>query len=131
MSIRRGDVVLCQLPMPSTGLVQFKVRPAVVVSKDLNNQRLDDVIVAPCTSNISRNREPTQYLIDGPEIAAAGIRVPSVVRGEALISIPKSLIARTLGHLSDETMTTINDCLRDALALTVNTNGQGEKTNDL
>ena len=47
----RGDVILCQLPMPSTGLTQFKLRPAVIVSKNANNRRLDDVVVAPCTSN--------------------------------------------------------------------------------
>jgi mRNA interferase MazF len=103
--------------MPSTGLTQFKLRPAVVVSKDVNNQRLDDVIVAPCTSNISCRREPTQYLVDGTEITTAGIRVPSVIRCGALMTIPKTLVVRTLGHLSDAAMTAVNDCLRDALAL--------------
>ncbi len=44
MSLKRGDVILCQVPMPSTGLTQSKLRPAIVVSKDLNNDRLDDVI---------------------------------------------------------------------------------------
>jgi len=39
MSIQRGDVILCRLPLPSAGLTQFKLRPAVVVSKDDNNQR--------------------------------------------------------------------------------------------
>lgn len=117
MPIQRGDVILCQLPLPSTGLAQFKVRPAVVVSKDVNNQRLDDLIVAPCTSNISRSREPTQYLIDGAEIATAGIRVPSVVRCEALLTISKTLMVRTLGHLSNAGVTAVNNCLRDALAL--------------
>ena len=117
MLIQRGDVVLCRVPMPSTGLMQFKLRPAVVVSKDVNNQRLDDVIVAPCTSNISRSSEPTQYLIDGAEITTAGIRVPSAVRCEALLTIPKVLIVRTLGRLSNTAVAAVNDCLRDALAL--------------
>lgn len=117
MSIQRGDVVLCRVPLSSTGLMKFKLRPAVVVSKDVNNQRLDDIIVAPCTSNISRSSEPTQYLIDDAEITTAGIRVPSVVRCEALMTIPKTLLVRTLGHLSDTALTVVNDCLRDALAL--------------
>ncbi|MFQ5858379.1 MAG: type II toxin-antitoxin system PemK/MazF family toxin [Anaerolineae bacterium] len=117
MPIQRGDVVLCRVPMPSTGLTQFKLRPAIVVSKDMNNRRLDDVIVAPCTSNISRSSEPTQFLIDGAEIATAGIRVPSVVRCEVLLTIPKSLIVRTLGHLSNAAVASVNECLRDALAL--------------
>jgi mRNA interferase MazF len=117
MPYQRGDVILCRLPMPSTGLVQWKLRPAVVVSKDVNNRRLDDVMVAPCTSNISRSQEPTQYLIAGSEIDTAGIRVPSAVRCEALMTIPKVVIVHTLGHLSDAAMATVDACLRDALML--------------
>ncbi len=117
MSNRRGDVLLCRLPMPSTGLTQYKLRPAIVVSKDANNRRLDDVIVAPCTSNVSRSQEPTQYLIADTEIAAAGVRVPSVVRCEALMTIPKTMIVRTLGRLSDTALEALNACLRDALML--------------
>lgn len=30
MNLQRGDVVLCRVPMPSTGLAQFKVRPASI-----------------------------------------------------------------------------------------------------
>jgi len=117
MPIQRGDVTLCRVPMPSTRPTQFKLRPAVVVSKDVNNQRLDDIVVTPCTSNISWSGEPTQYLIDGAEITTAGIRVPSAVRCEALMPIPKAMIMRTLGRLSNAAVAAVNDCLRDALAL--------------
>ncbi len=37
MRLRRGDVVLCQVPMTATKFTQTKVRPAIIVSKDLNN----------------------------------------------------------------------------------------------
>lgn len=74
-------------------------------------------MVASCTSNISRSREATQYLIEGEEIALAGIRVPSVVRCEGILTIPKTLILRPLGHLSSEAMAGIEACLRDALEL--------------
>jgi len=117
MNPLRGEVILCQVPMPSTGLQQFKLRPAVVISKNENNRRLADVIVAPCTSNVSRQREPTQYLIAGPEIATTGIRVPSVAKCETLFTIPKSLIMRRLGSLSANGMETVDDCLRNALSL--------------
>jgi mRNA interferase MazF len=103
--------------MVSAGLTQFKLRPAVVISKDANNQRLDDVIGAPCSSNILRSREPTQYLIDGSEVTVTGVRVPSVVRCEALMTIPKTLIVRPLGQLSDAALAAVGNCLRDALAL--------------
>ncbi|MCP4399550.1 MAG: hypothetical protein GY801_19895 [bacterium] len=48
--------------MPSTELKKSKLRPALIVSKDTNNRRLQDVTVAIYTSNLSRTLEPTQYL---------------------------------------------------------------------
>ena len=49
MNLRRCDVVLAQVPMPSTQLTQFKLRPAVIISADNLNQIIDDVMVVPCT----------------------------------------------------------------------------------
>jgi hypothetical protein len=40
MRLKRGDVVLWQVPMTSTQFSQTKIRLAIIVSKDLNNNRL-------------------------------------------------------------------------------------------
>lgn len=117
MNLKRGDVVLCRVPMPSEELRQFKLRPAVIVSKDQNNARLSDVIFAPCSSNISRQAELTQYLIEGEEVTKAGIRVTSVVRCESLFTINKTMILKALGKLSDNGLSKIGACLKDALSL--------------
>lgn len=117
MTLHRGDVILCKIPLPSEELTSFKRRPAVVVSKNSNNERLEDVIVAICTSNLSRKQEPTQYLITGAEIDLAGIKVASVVKCESLLTINKSMIMRILGKLSAKGSQAVNDCLKDALAL--------------
>ena len=117
MSFKRGEIVLCKVPMPSDEFREFKLRPGLVISKDLNNQRLNDVIIAICTSNISRSQEPTQYLIEGEEIAQAGIKVSSVVKCETLLTINKTMIIKVLGFLSKDVMKKINGCLMNALAL--------------
>ena len=117
MNFNRGNIVLCKVPMPSDEFRDFKLRPGLVVSKDLNNQRLNDVIIAICTSNISRSQEPTQYLIEGEEIVQAGIKVPSVVKCETLLTINKSMIIKIHGSLSQKAMDKIEVCLKDALTL--------------
>ncbi|HAX74357.1 MAG TPA: type II toxin-antitoxin system PemK/MazF family toxin [Cyanobacteria bacterium UBA11372] len=117
MNLQRGDVVLCQVPMPSTGLTQFKVRPAVIVSADWLNQIIDDVMVVPCTSNTNRSLTATQYLITGDEIAIVGIRVESVIRCESIFTLNKSMILRKLGSLPTEAMNQVNRCLMVALEL--------------
>lgn len=117
MKLSRGNIILCKVPMPSLELKEFKLRPGLIVSKDLNNKRLDDVMIAICTSNISRGQVPTQYLIEGDEIAQAGIKVPSVVKCESILTISKSMIVKILGTLSEDGIHKVNDCLKDALAL--------------
>lgn len=93
------------------------MRPGLIVSKDLNNNRLDDVMIAICTSNISRSQEPTQYLIEREEIAQAGVKVPSVVKCESILTISKSMIVKILGTLSENGIRKVNNCLKDAFSL--------------
>ncbi len=117
MKLNRGNIILCKVPMPSEKLREFKLRPGLIVSKDLNNKRLDDVIIAICTSNVSRSQEPTQYLIERDEITQAGIKVASVVKCESLLTINKSMIIKVLGMLSENGVRKVNECLKDALEL--------------
>jgi mRNA interferase MazF len=118
MALRRGDVVLVHYPY-STG-TGSKLRPALVVQPDHNNQRLTNVILAPITTTTHRSGEPTQFLIDSQsaEGRAAGIRHTSVVTCENLSTVAQFLVKRRLGHLPDPAMRAINDCLKAALGLT-------------
>jgi mRNA interferase MazF len=75
------------------------------------------VTVAVCSSNISRKVEPTQLLIEGKEIETAGIRVPSVIKCETLITVNKSMVVRKLGKLSVRARKELDECLRNALNL--------------
>jgi mRNA-degrading endonuclease toxin of MazEF toxin-antitoxin module len=70
MSINRGDIVL--VPLPFTSGTGGKVRPALVVQSDHNNQRLNDTIVAMITKTTHRTGwEATPLLIDlaTPEVS--------------------------------------------------------------
>ncbi len=75
---RKGDVVLVSFPYTTDeGTTQTKRRPAVIISNDYNNARLDDVLLVPLTSNTTRaGREPTQVVVamESPEGKAGGLR---------------------------------------------------------
>ena len=113
----RGNVVLCRVPMPSTELKQFKLRPGVIISASYLNQILDDVMIVPCTTNTNHALTSTQYLITGDEIISAGIRVDSVVKCESILTINKSMIVRQLGDLYAIALNQVNQCLIVALEL--------------
>jgi mRNA interferase MazF len=118
MIFQRGDVVLATLPF--TDLTASKIRPALVVQSDRNNQRLHDVILAMITRTIHRaTTEPTQLLIDPatPEGAATGVLHPSVVKCEHLITLHGSLLTRVIGKMPPKLMQSVDLCLKESLQL--------------
>jgi mRNA interferase MazF len=79
MKVRRGDVVLVDFPFSTGG--GAKVRPALVVQNDRDNQRLTNTIVVQITSTTRRAFEATQLVIplSSPSGIQSGLRQDSVV----------------------------------------------------
>ena len=115
--MQRGDVVLLNFPFSSgTG---SKLRPALVVQNDQNNQRMGNTIVAMITSTTHRTHQPAQVLIDitTPEGQQSGLRLTSAITCENLFTVEQRLIARTIGSLQPDTMKQVDDCLKESLGL--------------
>lgn len=120
-SYRKGDVVLVSFPYTTDeGTTQTKRRPAVIISADANNDRLDDVLLVPLTSNTTRaTREPTQVVVrmNTPEGQAAGLRLDSVIDCTVIATIPKTLLVSKIGVFSQEIMEKVDLCLMVALSI--------------
>jgi mRNA-degrading endonuclease toxin of MazEF toxin-antitoxin module len=118
MTLNRGDIILADLPFSDrTG---SKVRPGLVVQADVNNHRLDDVIIALITSTTQRaGIESTQFLIEitTPEGRQSGLLHTSAVKCEHLITLHQRLIKRVIGRLPSAAMQQIDGCLKAALQL--------------
>jgi mRNA interferase MazF len=111
MAVKRGDIVL--VSVPDTSGLPGKTRPALVVSSDLNNLRLQDAIVAVITSTTLRaTLEPTQLLIERrtPEGKQSGLLHDSAIKCERLHAVLQALIKRTIGSLSPAAMLQVNAC---------------------
>jgi len=115
---RKGDVVLVSFPYTTDdGSTQTKRRPAVLISNDYNNARLDDVLLVPLTSNTTRAaREPTQVevLMDTPEGKSAGLRLDDCT---VIATIPKTLMVSKIGAFPQEVMEKVDQCLMIAMAI--------------
>jgi mRNA-degrading endonuclease toxin of MazEF toxin-antitoxin module len=116
MILRRGDVVLVQFPFASQQ--SGKLRPALVVQNDRDNQRLSNVIVAAITTRTHHSGEPTQWLVDPAKANGreSGLHRVSVISCENLATIEKRLVKKRLGTLLPA-MSEINHCLKAALHL--------------
>jgi mRNA interferase MazF len=117
MNVQRGDVVLVDYPYASgTGA---KVRPALVIQNDRDNQRLLNTFVVQITSVTRRALEPTQLLIEleTPAGRQSGLRQDSVVNCVNLLTLDKDRILRKLGSLPDSELQLVNTSLKAALEL--------------
>jgi mRNA interferase MazF len=118
MPVQRGDIILANLPF--SDMSGSKVRPALVIQCDANNQRLQDVIVAVITRTTKLAAvTPTQLLIDitTADGKTAGLLHTSAVKCEHLITIEQTLIQRKIGSLPVPLMRQVDDCLKASLQL--------------
>jgi mRNA interferase MazF len=115
--MKRGDIVLLDYPYADGS--GSKVRPALVVQNDRDNQRLTTTIVALITKNVSRVHEPTQLLIDvsTPAVRQSGLNQTSAVTCGNLFTVAQTKVRRVIGSLSPSTMAQIDACLRASLDL--------------
>jgi len=117
MTIKRGDVVLVHYPFVSG--IGSKLRPALVVQCNHNNQRLKNVLLAAITSTAHRSGEPTQLLIEVATSAGqqSGLVKDSVVTCENLVTVDRTRVTRSIGSLPDDVMAQVNQCLKASLEI--------------
>jgi mRNA-degrading endonuclease toxin of MazEF toxin-antitoxin module len=113
----RGDVVIVQFPYADGQ--RGKNRPALIIQSDRENRRLANTIVAMISGNIGHAAEPTQVMIDTatPSGNPAGLHGPSVVKCCNLYTVRQQDIIRTIGHLSDDMLQSVDHALKSALEL--------------
>jgi mRNA interferase MazF len=91
-----GDVVL--IPFPFTDFSTFKQRPAVILSSGEFNRSSADVIIAAVTSHLWE-KNTYDYVLNGKELEAASLPLPSAVKVGKIVTIDQCLIRKPLGHL--------------------------------
>jgi mRNA interferase MazF len=115
----RGDVVIVPFPfVTSEGALQ-KARPALIISDHSIDRRFDDLIMVGITSRIVEDLKETEYRIAEGTVAFkySGLIKTSVVRCEYIMTVPRRLIVRRLGHLPDETMKEVDKRLKLSLGI--------------
>ena len=117
MNVQRGDVVLIGFRYRSGGA--GKLRPALVVQNEDDNQRSVNTIVAQIAIATRSSLEPTQLLIEISSHAGqqAGLRQDCVVNCVNLLTLDKEMILRRLGSLPAPSMQKLDECLKVALGL--------------
>jgi mRNA interferase MazF len=115
--MKRGDIVI--VPFPFQERLAEKLRPAVVVQSNAENQRLGNTIVAMITGNLSDAGQPTNVLVDPalPDGAGSGLKGPSLVKCCNLAAVRQRRILQVIGQLSGPLQEKLNRALKSALDL--------------
>jgi mRNA interferase MazF len=98
---------------PVRGSEQGKVRPAVVIQNDIANQYSPVLIVAAVTSS-PRAPHPTDVEVLAPE---GELRRDSRILLNQIRTVDKARVINRWGHLSDETMSKVDEALKISLGL--------------
>ncbi len=106
-SIKKGDVFWVNFD-PTLGAEAKKIRPALVVSNNINNENSPIISIAPVTSNVTR-----VYLFE-VELPAgtANLTNRSKVMLNQTRAIDKVRLGQFIGHLSDTLMEKVNEALK-------------------
>ncbi len=100
------------------GQVQTKRRPAVIVSSDVRNEDLEDVLVVPLASNtLKAGKNPMQIvvLMNSPQGQRAGLRIDSVIDCTVITTIPKKLVVSRIGAFPSDVVRQIDECIRKGI----------------
>ena len=107
-SIKRGSIVLCDLPITETS-VQGNLRPAVVISNDIANTHSPVVSIVPLTGTRKK------YLPVHTILESTARR--SIALCEQLTTISKSSIIKILGVVQDDELRKIEQAVKVQLAI--------------
>jgi mRNA interferase MazF len=92
--IKRGNIFFINLD-PVIGSETGKIRPAVVVSNDINNKYSDTITVIPITSNTGKIYPFEVFLSSG----TANLEKDSKIKANQLRTVDKKRLVRKIGNL--------------------------------
>lgn len=95
---KQKEIIL--VPFSYSDLSSFKVRPAIIISNNRYNQKSQDIIVVPITTNIKNLQENIK--INNDDLKKGILDYESEIRVDKINSIKQDLIKMKIGVVKDE-----------------------------
>lgn len=97
--MNKGDIVLVRFPF--TDLSSEKLRPALVITPQINKEELCDILISSKDTDFNRT----------------GLKRDSIIKTNKLATLNKRIIAGKIGVLSAKNITEVNTALKQILRL--------------
>jgi len=96
---KQGEIII--VPFPFSNLSSIKQRPVLVLSKNTDNEKVEDVITCGITSNIKDSRY--SVLIEKKNLVEGSIPKTSRIKVDKLFTISQDIIKKKVGRINRET----------------------------
>lgn len=103
MIAEQRDIFL--VPFPYTDFSDKKVRPVLILSKNVFNTISEDVIICAITSTISKDKY--SLTITTKDLEEGHLFVTSAVKVENILKIDKRLLIKKIGKLKKDTFSEV------------------------
>jgi mRNA interferase MazF len=105
----QGDIVL--IPVPFTDLSSHKQRPVIVISNNVYNRKMADIIVVAMTSNPAD--VAYSFAISSSDLRLGVLNRPGRVRVDKVYTLSQAIIRRTFGRVKPEVLERIRMVLQE------------------
>ncbi len=96
----QGEIVI--VPFPFSDLSRVRQRPVLILSKEEDSKKTDDVITCGITSNLKNAAH--SVLIDNTDLESGKIPVKSRIKVDKLFTLEKSIIVKSVAKIKKEAL---------------------------
>ena len=93
---KQGEIVI--VPFPFSDLSSIKQRPILVLSKNVDNEKIEDIITRGITSNVKDARY--SFLFDDNNLVEGNVPKQSRVKVNKLFTISQDIVKKKVGRIN-------------------------------
>jgi len=101
----QGDIV--KVPFPFSDLSNIRKRPVLILSKNKDNEIVDDVITCGITSNLKNTKYSIE--IDNKDLEKGKIPIKSRIKIDKLFTLKQSIIEKKIAKVNQETFEKVRE----------------------
>jgi len=96
---KQGEIII--VPFPFSDLSSIKQRPVLILSKNIDNEKVEDIITCGITSNVKDSKY--SVLIKNEDLIEGEVPKISRVKVDKLFTISQDIVKKKVGRINKET----------------------------
>ena len=95
---KQGEIVI--VPFPFSDLSSIKQRPVLILSKNIDNEKVEDIVTCGITSNVKNSKY--SVLIKNEDLIEGEVPKINRVKVDKLFTISQDIVKKKVGRINKE-----------------------------